>query len=618
MSQQYEEMKKTYVRGWRTWNNESVLSYVYMPDGVGICLGVKNYQRPIVVERALFGEEGDREAIPHAHAYDGSYTEMTLLCGEDEILIQSSAKGEELSVLVTPIKKPMKASTLFAYGVVLWNRDGCVRKIKGEQSQLLLEGSEAAKTRLHVSMTHPETGELFTNCTSAYLTAELAEPVGICAGATKTLEEIRQDIENGRKKWQENMEQYGELSDCYNAMQTAQGWDTVYDPQRGAPVTTVSRIWNKWWGGCVLFCWDTYFGAIMQSMDEKELAYCNAIEITNTLTPEGFIPNFAAQNNFKTFDRSQPPVGSMAVLQIYERYRETWFLEEVYEKLLIWNQWFYDHRRTKNGLLTWGSGSAERITGHHFEYEGVNEMQGAKWESGLDNSPMYDDIVYDKERHQMLLDDVGLTGLYIHDCYCLAKIAVELGDPKTEDKLLARAAELEDGMEELWDEEFGMYLNRRTDTDTLEYRLSPFHFHALFSHKVGKERAKRMVTEHMLNPKEFWGEYVLPSITRDDPAYGDNYYWRGRIWAPMNFLTYLALGEYELSKEQGMLAEKSKKLILKEWLREGHVHENYNAETGEGCDVISSDKFYHWGGLLSYLAILEAKKNGWEKIHGKE
>jgi hypothetical protein len=45
---------------------------------------------------------------------------------------------------------------------------------------------------------------------------------------------------------------------------------------------------------------------------------------------------------------------------------------------------------------------------------------------------------------------------------------------------------------------------------------------------------------------------------------------------------------------------------LKEWQDKGHVHENYNADTGEGCDVRSSDKFYHWGALLALVALIDA------------
>ena len=219
---------------------------------------------------------------------------------------------------------------------------------------------------------------------------------------------------------------------------------------------------------------------------------------------------------------------------------------------------------------------------------------------------MYDDIPFDTESHRLLMDDVGLTGLYIHDCLCLAKIADILGHEEDAVKLNERAEIIEERMEELWDDDFGMYLNRRTDNDEFQYRLSPFHFHALFSHRVGQERAERMIKEHMRNPEEFWGEYILPSIARNDPAYPDNDYWRGRIWAPMNYLVYRALLEYDLPEMRKDLADKSRNLIMKEWLREGHVHENYNGDNGEGCDVKNSDKFYHWGGLLSLIALLEA------------
>jgi glycogen debranching enzyme len=72
-----------------------------------------------------------------------------------------------------------------------------------------------------------------------------------------------------------------------------------------------------------------------------------------------------------------------------------------------------------------------------------------------------------------------------------------------------------------------------------------------------------MVTEHLTNPDEFWGRWVLPSIARNDPAYPDQNYWRGRIWAPMNFLVYLGLRNYDVPEVQAELAAKSRRLLLK-------------------------------------------------------
>ena len=102
---------------------------------------------------------------------------------------------------------------------------------------------------------------------------------------------------------------------------------------------------------------------------------------------------------------------------------------------------------------------------------------------------------------------------------------------------------------------------------------------------------------------------MLPSIARNDPAYQDQDYWRGRVWAPLNFLVYLAFEQQQLTDECRDLAEKSLDIFLPEWEEHRHVHENYNAISGRGCDAGNSDKFYHWGALLCAIA-LRCKKEG--------
>ena len=42
---------------------------------------------------------------------------------------------------------------------------------------------------------------------------------------------------------------------------------------------------------------------------------------------------------------------------------------------------------------------------------------------------------------------------------------------------------------------------------------------------------------------------------------------------------------------------------MKEWKKDHHVYENYNAVTGEGADVRNSDGFYSWGGLLALIPL---------------
>ena len=341
----------------------------------------------------------------------------------------------------------------------------------------------------------------------------------------------------------------------------------------------------------------------MFSMDNKELAFANAIEITNEMTESGFVPNFAATNGLKSRDRSQPPVGSMMVKEIYKKYPEKWFLVEVFDKLLSWNRWWPENRDT-DGLLCWGSNPFTPLFGDPTE-DVQNEMQGAKFESGLDNSPMFDDATFDTVTHQMRLASAGLTGLYIADCRALAEIAGILGKEKEADELTSRAEKYTTNIQRLWSEEEGIFLNMHTDTKELSKRISPTNFYPLIGKAATQEQAERMVAEHFYNPEEFWGEWIMPSIARNDPAYPDNSYWRGRIWAPMNFLVYLGFRNYDLPDARCDLAEKSAKLLLNEWDANRFIHENYNAETGEGADVRNSDNFYHWGALLGIVKLIQ-------------
>jgi neutral trehalase len=195
--------------------------------------------------------------------------------------------------------------------------------------------------------------------------------------------------------------------------------------------------------------------------------------------------------------------------------------------------------------------------------------------------------------------------LYIADCDALAKMADLLGKAAEAKELREREARYRAKLGGMWDEQAGIFLNQDLHTGQPLKRLSPTNLYPLLARVATPEQAKTMVEKHLMNPKEFWGEWVIPAIERDDPAFAEQNYWRGRIWGPMNYLVYLGLRNYEDAAARKEFAEKSYRLFLKEWSEKGHVHENYNAVLGSGDDVSSSDRFYHWGALLGYIESTE-------------
>jgi len=218
---------------------------------------------------------------------------------------------------------------------------------------------------------------------------------------------------------------------------------------------------------------------------------------------------------------------------------------------------------------------------------------------------MYDGVEFNPETSLLEQNDVGISSLYAMDCDYLALIADELGKKKDARQLRKRGATMKRNLQEVWDEKSAFYYNRSTKDGTLNRRTSPTCFYPLLTKVPTEEQARRMIEAHLTNPDEYWGEYVIPATPRNDPAFSDNEYWRGRIWAPLNFLVYMGLRNYNFPDVRHQFAEKSKALLLKSWLKNGYVFENYNATTGEGDDEVRSDKFYHWGALLAYIALME-------------
>ncbi|MBQ3865100.1 MAG: hypothetical protein II781_04605 [Clostridia bacterium] len=597
--EQYRKLKEEALRGWNTWNTRSMLSHVHLPDGFALNLCLKDDGKAAYLKEAYVGEKGEKDAVvfPREHAYDGSYTHLTLSWLGTEIDVASATDGDDLVLLVTPLRLPGRPVRLVIEASFLWNKPGAVFRT---DDGFRAEGPQGQFT---VFATAPAVPDPYAVTQTPFLVMGLEGETGISTGKPRSTEEIRRIIRNRSAEHEKKLEAYGDGKELYRAMQTCVAWDTIYEPSKDRLVTPVSRRWNRNWAGYVLFCWDNFFVSQLAVSESRAVAYSNLIEILSERTPDGFVPNFASALGASSLDRSQPPVGSAALWDLYTRRQEKWLVDLTYDALCGWNDWWFSHRQVEEGLFAWGSDPYTPRVGHHSEIDGINERFGAALESGLDNSPMYDDIPFDKDTHMLCLADVGLTGLVIMDLKALIALSEIEGNPERRELFQSRLAVCEKAIQRLWCEEDGFFYNKRTDTGEFSKRISPTNFYALYASTVTEEQCGRILAEHFYNPEEFWGEYVLPSIARNDPAYPEQEYWRGRIWAPMNFLVYGALKARHLDRAATDLAERSARLILKEWLEKGHVHENYCAETGEGCNRESSDAFYHWGGLLALIAL---------------
>ncbi|MGL4629925.1 MAG: MGH1-like glycoside hydrolase domain-containing protein [Leadbetterella sp.] len=605
-AQQYAIMQNNMQKGWGTFNHRSVLSHVLLPEAIALNIGFKTKAVSFTVDNylknAVISSRADRpeKVKPGFHALDNSYTELELQWNGIVCKVESAVnESNDIFLLVTPTTIPEDIPSVVLETGFLWNKKGIISaygnqmSIKGEKKQII------------VNTIGDITDEFLAN-TSPYLAVKLNKQVAFYTGKSRSIEQIKTLLAKKRNALIEQSKQYKNLAATFNAINNVLGWNIIYDASKKRVIYPVSRLWNDNFGGeFILFDWDTYFGAYMASMTNKSLAYANAVEITKSITPSGFIPNFAGSYGTASFDRSQPPVGSYVCKEIYRKYKEKWFLELVFDDLVKWNRWWINNREDK-GYLCWGS---NKVLPPYKSDIATNTFQGAAYESGLDNSPMFDNVPFNKDKNMMAQADVGLMSFYVMDCESLADIALILNKEAIAIELKERAVKYRNKLNTLWHQEDGMYYNKRIDTDEFNKRVSPTNFYPLLAKAATQEQAITMIEKHLLNPDEFNTEWIFPSISKNDPAYKDQEYWRGRIWAPMNFLVYLGMLNYDMPEARKIVSEKSNKLMMDNLNINGWIFENYNGITGNVSDQEEGrkygDNYYHWGALLGFIALIE-------------
>src|SRR3954470_8723232 len=82
-SSEYAAVQARLQQGWNTWDTNTVIGQVLLPQGLEIRLGLKrnsSENSDAYLGSALIGRQGkdDEQVFPGPHTYDGAYTELRL------------------------------------------------------------------------------------------------------------------------------------------------------------------------------------------------------------------------------------------------------------------------------------------------------------------------------------------------------------------------------------------------------------------------------------------------------------------------------------------------------------------------------------------------------------
>ncbi len=397
-------------------------------------------------------------------------------------------------------------------------------------------------------------------------------------------------------------------------------WMTLYQPGYHRLYTPAGRRWifpqpdgkSEHW---TIFEWDSFFNALEVAIESPKHAKDIIKSVLETQYPNGNIPNWRGQFG-GTSDRSQPPVGSYVILKLFQRIGDLELLEYSYPFLKRWHSFWKAEkingqtRRDGNGdgLLEWGSDlDLIPVTVPSWE-ESATGKQRAMWESGQDDLPNWDEASFDETTGTMTMNCLDLNSLYTLDAWCLAQIAKILDKGEEHTEYLGEYEEMKELINNiLWDEREEFYFDRHWD-GRFSQRKAASNFYPLLANIPDSKRALKMV-KRLLDPKEFWGDYVIPTISRDDPAFKDQQYWRGTIWPPTNYLVYQGLKAYGFDAVASEFVKKSADLFLRSWENFQLCPENFDSRTGEP----GGRRYQSWGPLFALMALEEYLDfNPWE------
>ena len=386
---------------WQTYNNPTMGSHVLMPAGLIVDATLADLSTGDVLgDIIVFRRSNPALSLAGLHSLNGSdYTQLSLSRWGKRICDVSfettvDAAGVNLRFLATSNGSDCEHLALLVKPAMMDERPGSFSGGAGTAQALVATVPGFGSVTVTAV---GATSVVFPNATGdVYFALPLGGVVGYVTGAAPppSVADIQASIAAARAIVVASKSRYGDLADIYEAMESILTWNTMFTPIEGV-VTPVSRGWD-FGEGYVIFDWDNLFLSYMASLEPgtlKDISYANLIQIIQARTLLGFVPNYASGMSV-SFDRTEPQIGALVVQKIHAKWGDDWLVNFTFPALLSWNEWVWQHRRGE-GVLAGPDGHADLIvlgsdsTNPEGPIGGYNTMQCARYESGLDNSPMY-------------------------------------------------------------------------------------------------------------------------------------------------------------------------------------------------------------------------------------
>jgi glycogen debranching enzyme len=335
--------------------------------------------------------------------------------------------------------------------------------------------------------------------------------------------------------------------------------------------------------------WDAYFHALAYRHVEMNLAKDQIRILLDHQREDGMIPDAVHDEGTVTrltfpveADVTKPPLLAWAVWKLYETDGDREFLDEAYEPIVRWNNWWFEKNDADgNGLC---------------EYQ-------HPYSSGLDDSPLWDEGV------PVEAPDLN-TYLFLQQ-EALAKIATAIGEKADAEMWAQRAEAMAQRMIRwMWDEQAGLFWATRLtarDREASQWDAArvnvrtPFNLFPLITGRMPPGVAARLVA-HLTDARQFWTRYPVPTVAADDPKYNPDQMWRGPTWVNVNYLLMEGLQRAGYAD----LARELRRRTLEMMTAEDDIYEYYQPETGKSAPSAAS--IFGWSSALFIEMALQESR----------
>lgn len=356
--------------------------------------------------------------------------------------------------------------------------------------------------------------------------------------------------------------------------------------------------------------WDSCFHAIILAHINPEDAKKELLALISRQFDNGMIPHmiYWKKKTIKDFPViewgkkntstiTQPPMLAYAVFRIYQSDGDKNFLSRVYPSLKKFYDYILSDRDPRN---------------HHLA--GIINPD----ESGEDNSPRFDlplslpprqsikenfqkRVALIKKNTKCQFDapfcmknffwvkDVPFNAILVENLKNLAQIASILGYEEDWGCYLNQTRLISQAMRKLMLED-GVFWPIYDPKNYKKIKVKTWAIFApLFAGIATYQEADNLVENYLLNPGEFNLKFLVPTVSKSDPAFDPEGFWRGPIWMATNWFIFKGLKRYSFDEVAQKIAAHSLKL-----LKHSGFREQYHPLTGKGLGA----KDFTWGGLV--------------------